>query len=187
MRKHPGSERGVSSRTMSVTDKEADTHAMTIASDNDHDGLTSQLAAARDRMLQGLDELKSIVNRRGTSLMQRKFAETQDLLAGLEERTRRNGLPDSYIRMQLNDARLDALTLLSGLKVAMLYEHQRLLAPSDKLRSEIEASIERFLGDEPAPFARDGLSLQEELAALQHDFERLGHSEKLILGHESSP
>jgi hypothetical protein len=153
----------------------------------EHVGLTAQVAAARDRILEGLNGLKSIVDRRGTSLMQRKYTETQDLLAGLDERTRRNDLPDPYVRMQINDARLDALTLLSGLKVAMLYEHQRLLAPTDKLRSEIEESLEHFLGDEPTPLARDGLNVQEELTKLRNDFERLAHSAKLIVGHELNP
>jgi hypothetical protein len=69
----------------------------------------------------------------------------------------------------------------------MLYEHQRLLAPTEKLRAEIEASIELFLGDEPAPLVQDGLNVQEALAALQHDFERLAHCQKLILGHDLSP
>jgi len=187
MRNHPRSEGRVSSRKISVSGKETSTQSKTAASDASHDGLTTQVAAARDRILAGLEELKPIVDRRGTSLMQRRFAETQDLLAGLDERTRRNDLPDPYVRMQLNDARLDALTLLSGLKVAMLYEHQRLLAPTDKLRSEIEESLEHFLGDEPAPLARDGLNVQEELTRLRNDFERLAHSEKLIVGHELNP
>ena len=187
MRNRPGSEGRFPSSKISVSGKEADTQSKTATSGASHDGLTTQAAAARDRLLEGLEVLKSIVDRRGTSLMQRRFAETQDLLAGLDERTRRNDLPDPYVRMQLNDARLDALTLLSGLKVAMLYEHQRLLAPTDKLRSEIEESLEHFLGDEPAPLARDGLSVQEELTTLRNDFERLAHSEKLILGNASSP
>jgi len=186
VRKRPKTEHRDSVHKASLIDKEVNTHA-SIAGDNvDHHGLTLQLVAVRDRMLKGLDELKPILELRGSSLMQKKFAETQDLLTGLDERTRRNDLPDSYIRMQLNDARLDALTLFSGLKVAMLYEHQRLLAPNDNLRSEIEDSIERFLGDEPGPFSQEGLNVQEELTKLQHDFESLAQFEKLILGHELS-
>ena len=187
MRTHPKTEHRDRLQKASLIDKGANTDPIIAGGGVEHVGLTTQVAAARDRMLEGLDELKTILDRRGTSLMQRKLTETQDLLAGLDERTRRNDLPDPYVRMQLNDARLDALTLLSGLKVAMLYEHQRLLAPTDKLRSEIEDSLEHFLGDEPTPLARDGLNVQEELARLRNDFERLADSEKLILGNESSP
>jgi len=187
MSNHLRSEGRGPSKKISVSGKETSTQSKTAASGASHEGLTTQAAAARDRMLEGLEELKSIVDRRGTSLMRRKFTEVQEFLTALDERTRRNDLPDSYISMQLNDVRLDARTLLSGLKVAMLYEHQRLLAPTDKLRSEIEASIERFLDDEPAPLGQNGFNVQEELMILQHDFERLAHCEKLIRGHESSP
>ncbi len=185
MSNQPGSEGRVPVRKLPVSDKTPDTQSTTAVGGISSDGLTTHVAAARDRIFEGLNGLKAIMDRRGTSLMQRKFTETQVLLAGLDERTRRNDLPDSYVRMQLNDARLDALTLLSGLKVALLYEHQRLLAPTEKLRSEIEASIERFLGEEPAPLTRDVLNAQEELTRLQQDFERLAQCEKLILGHES--
>ena len=187
MRKHPKTELRDPAPKISATDKQEDMPPIVVAGNVDHHGLTSQLAAARDRMLEGLDELKTILDRRGTSLMRRKLAETKDLLTGLDERTIRNDLPDPYIRMQLNDARLDGLTLFSGLKVAMLYEHQRLLAPTEKLRAEIEASIELFLGDEPSPLSPEELNVQEALATLQHDFERLAHCQKLILGHNLSP
>jgi hypothetical protein len=186
VRTHPKTELRDPAPKISVTDKETNTPPTIAGGNVDHHGLGSPLIAVRDRLFEGLNELKPILERRGTSLMRRKVVETEDFLTGLDERVRRNDLPDPYVRMQLNDARLDALTLLSVLKVAMLYEHQRLLAPTDKLRSEIEESLEHFLGDEPAPLARDGLNVQEELTTLRNDFERLAHSEKLILGQEVS-
>jgi hypothetical protein len=86
-------------------------------------------------MLEGLHMVEGIVKRRGTAGMVKQFLNVRETLIGMEERAKRNHLPDPYLRILLSDARPDSLILFSQVKVAMLHEHQRLLAPTEKLRS----------------------------------------------------
>ena len=141
----------------------------------------------RLQMLEGLHVIEDIVKRRVTAGMVKHFLYLRETLIGMKERVNRNDLPDAYLRILLNDARLDALIFLSRLKVGMLYEHQRLLAPTEKLRSEIETSIERFLNDESGSMVRAGLDIEQELTILKHDFETLAWAENLIRDQESEP
>ena len=146
--------------------------------------IRAQFEERRVQMLEGLRVAGEIVKRRGSPGMLRHFQNVRESLIGMEERATRNDLPDAYLRILLNDARLDSLILLSQVRVAMLYEHQRLLAPTEKLRSEIEASIERLLDGQAEPPAYDGLDIQQELGMLGRDFEDLARAEKLIRDQE---
>jgi hypothetical protein len=166
------------------TDREAEPARDTVAEKGE---IKSQFDVFRVHMLEGIQMVEDIIERRCNPVMLKNLVNVREALMGLEHRAKRNELPDAYLRILLNDARLDALIFLSRLKVAMLYEHQRLLAPTEKLRSEIETSIERFLNDESGSMVHAGLDIQQELTILKHDFETLARAEKLIRDQESEP
>jgi hypothetical protein len=141
----------------------------------------------RVRMLEGIEMVEDIVKRRCNAGMRKHFLNARETLMGLEERIKRGDLPGAFLRILMNDARLDALIFFSRVKVAMLYEHQRLLAPTEKLRSEVEASIERWFDGEPASPLDDGLDVSEELARLSRDLDLFVQAEKFIRDQEREP
>ncbi len=134
----------------------------------------------RDTLLGGLRLLIGVAERRSDGTSVKSLRTIMENLTILEERIERNQLPEQYIRMILNDARLDSLIVHSQMTVAILYRHQELIAPTEKLRKEIQAQHQE----------RDNewskLSLTEEsepgraLALIDEDLRTLHQAEQLI-------
>lgn len=138
----------------------------------------------RGQMLEGVESVEPILLRRGTPVMVKHRSSVKQSLLELVERVHRNDLPDAYLRIILNDLRLDALIVLGQLKVALLYEHQRLMAPTETIRMEIKSSTERFLGELPPTSVDKDQDKERSLRLLEEDLVALMNLEQNIRSQE---
>lgn len=124
-----------------------------------------------------LDGLRQVVARRGTVTIRNQEATVRRMLAELEQRTSRGELPDAILRIAVGEIRLEIIIMIGNLKVAMLYEHQWLMAPTEKLRSEIQSSAEETVGNGLFSSHKRG-ALTDEFRSLADDLETVSRIEQ---------
>ena len=103
--------------------------------------------------------------------MQKNLGAAYDIVDGLAERVSQSQLPKQAIRIILNDARLDMLILLADLKVDILYAHQEMLAPTEKLRTEVRSNIQNVLHTATDEESLNHSILKENIDQIERDLQ----------------
>jgi hypothetical protein len=134
----------------------------------------------RDNLLDGLRLLIGVAERRSDEKSVKSLQTIMEGLTLLEERIVRNQLPEQYVRIVLNDARLDSLIVYSQMKVAILYRHQELIAPTEKLRKEVQAQHQELDNDWSEILPTEESEPGRALALLDEDLRTLHQAEQLI-------
>jgi hypothetical protein len=99
--------------------------------------LNGQWKECRAQLADALELLKLAANsRHETGVISRCRSFLEDL-EELEARASRNQLPLGRINGILRDIRLDAITMLADLRLAIQFEFNELQAPTEKLKQEV--------------------------------------------------
>ena len=134
----------------------------------------------RETLLNGLEMLRQVAKGRDDSRAMKGIEPIAEALKLLPERVMENHLPAPVVRLILNDARLDSIIVYSGLRVSLIYDHQELIAPNEKLRDQVREG--RGQGEHPNSgwIEASGLSNQQALMRVQHDLKLLEDANRLI-------
>jgi len=138
------------------------------------------LQAIRDTLLSGLQLLHEVAKRYNDETSIKGISPIREVLDKLDERGQRGRLPEHYIRMILNDARLDAFIVYSNMKVAALYYHQELIAPTEKLKKEIQEQRQLIREQWDDVSLTNPGNPDQALALIREDLNTLVRAEKLI-------
>jgi hypothetical protein len=101
--------------------------------------LDERWKVCRDRLVDALELLMFAAESRHEGSVLSRCRNFLDNLEQLEARVSRNELPLGRINSILRDVRLDAVTILADLRLAIQFEFNELQAPTEKLRQEVHA------------------------------------------------
>ena len=133
-----------------------------------------------ESLLAAVGILLDIARRRDNRLTLRHLESIAETIGGLPERIVRSQLPESVTSMIVTDARLDALIAQSQLKVALMYDHQELLAPNEQLRKQFQDHRRQIHDEDDEWLATCSLNRDEALVVVRNDLEALQQVRHLL-------
>ncbi|MGA9407867.1 MAG: hypothetical protein WBW71_12115 [Bacteroidota bacterium] len=142
--------------------------------------MDKEFETVQNILLDNLSMLIEIAGRRESRLMQKNLGAAYDIVDGLAERVSQSQLPKQAIRIILNDARLDMLILLADLKVDILYAHQEMLAPTEKLRTEVRSNIQNVLHTATDEESLNHSILKENIDQIERDLQVIQSVERAL-------
>ena len=134
----------------------------------------------RDTLLKGLHTMNEIAKRYEYSRATKCIQPIVETLEELQGRIVQSQLPAPVVRLILNDARLDAIIVYSDLRVSLMYDHQELIAPSEKLRNQFHEFRAQAEYASTGWIETSGLDLQRALAKVDEDLKYLEEANRLI-------
>jgi hypothetical protein len=141
--------------------------------------------SVRDTLVEALHQLREVAQRRSDKRSIKDIDAVEESLRKLDERVAHHQLPLAAIRITLNDARLDALIVHSQLKMALMYDHQELLAPNEKLRAQFQEYRATVHDNNDAWLGTSTLTRAQAMEAVVRDIDILARAEGLIRGEAS--
>ncbi len=123
----------------------------------------SRVEETKRAILQDIEALVSVAERQRNKVARKGLIAQATTLTNLGERIELHHLPDVIARSVISDIRLDALMILSDLKVSLTFRKQEVAAPTEKLRAE--AHERRVLLDDSEVPTGDGGGLHGQLFA----------------------
>jgi len=131
-------------------------------------------------LLKALEILEGAAERRGECGILRRCDKLRKTLENLGDRIARSAPSEGIINSILRDTRLDALMILTDLKLALQFELREVEAPTEKIRSEIHrlgVQLNRHFLD----WAKQRTSSESELRnLLNSQLHDLAGAEKLL-------
>jgi hypothetical protein len=134
----------------------------------------------RDTLVEALRQLRDVARRRSDNRSMKDIDAVEESLRKLDERVAHHQLPLAAIRITLSDARLDALIVYSQLKMALMYDHQELLAPNEKLRAQVQEYRRTIHDDNDLWLATSTLTREQAMGIVLQDLNILERAERLI-------
>jgi len=134
----------------------------------------------RDTLLKGLHAMNEIAKRYEYSRATKCIQPIVETLEELQGRMVQSQLPAPVVRLILNDARLDAIIVYTDLRVSLMYDHQELIAPSEKLRNQFREFRGQAEYASTGWIETSGLDLQRALAKVDEDLKFLEEANRLI-------
>jgi predicted DNA-binding protein (UPF0278 family) len=134
----------------------------------------------RDALLQGLRLLDEVARRRDDSRAMKSIQPIVETLQDLPQRIVQSQLPAPVVRLILNDARLDSIIVYSDVRVSLMYDHQELIAPNEKLRNQVREFREQAEYAGSGWIDTSGLDVQQALVTVQNDLKLVEEANHLI-------
>jgi hypothetical protein len=136
--------------------------------------------SVRDTLVEALRQLRDVARRRSDNRSMKDIDAVEESLRKLDERVAHHQLPLAAIRITLGDARLDALVVYSQLKMALMYDHQELLAPNETLRAQVQEYRRTIHDDNDLWLATSTLTREQAMGIVLQDLNILERAERLI-------
>lgn len=133
--------------------------------------------SVRDVLVDALCRMRDVAHRRSDRRSVQQIDAIKESLRKLDDRIAHHQLPLVALRTTLGDARLDALMIHAQLKIALMYDHQELLAPNEMVRAQLQEYRRSVHDSLDSGLATSTTSREHAMEAVVRDLEILAGAE----------